>query len=344
MAEAPELWAKLYGNADEVRISSFLICQLLSHYTDGDGIGFLLDPFTEFKESTSLGAPGLTVANPNARVFLGENCKLNKVVVSGSNEAFVFFGRDSSLSNCEIACHAKKNFFVAGFSCKLEQLFTHLYAEYGFVVLCPGVTTQPGGNFCVQENSFILLGSDCMLSNNVFARTSDSHGIYDLSTKYRNNASRPIILHPHTWVSRAVLLNKGTEVGSNSVLGQGSVAHGRLSSNSIYAGAPIQRIRHGITWDRRLAPVLQEGHSYSNSHFLPSFSANINRRFHEQDFLTASLYESLSLMLSGRPTKPVEDTFVFSDFDTRFVRQIENAKRAILEEQVKFFEHILNSD
>ena len=317
-SSAKHLWSTFEKNADEAEISAYLICQLLALYAEGERRGIMPDPFSDFVEVTHEETKGLTLINKKARVFVGENCVLNKVVISGNNEAFLFFGKDAVVNGCEVACHAKKSIFSVGFSSKLEGLFAHLYANLGVIVLGPGVTTQPGCNFCVQENSYILVGSDSMFSNSVFVRTSDSHGIYDLDSRIRNNSARPVTLHSHTWISRACTLNKGTEVSPHTVIGQGSVVHGRLLSNSVYSGAPVQQVKRGITWDRKLAMSLEPEHDFKLNHFLGSFSTNTRRKFEYDSAKTCGFQRRLSSFLAQRPDdkdgKGFEAYAEFSEF------------------------------
>jgi acetyltransferase-like isoleucine patch superfamily enzyme len=271
-AQAPTVWSAI-SQPECPPALAYIICQVLSLYVEGTK-GIHLEPFDRLAEKKNGDVPGLTIANQNARVFVGTGAKFDKVVISGNGEAFIFIGQDAVLTSCNIACHAMKNYFVAGFNCKLDGLFTHIYATIGAVILGPGVTSQSGCNFCVQENSYLLIGSDSMLSTNVFMRTSDSHGIYDNDTRARINPARPIVLHPHTWVSRAATLNKGTEIGENSILGQGAVANGPIKASCIYAGAPASLVRANVTWDRRSADQIGETHDYLSGHFLASFKAN----------------------------------------------------------------------
>jgi acetyltransferase-like isoleucine patch superfamily enzyme len=254
----------------------YAVCQELSKYTLGSD-PIPLEQFSNYKLCCDGEIDGLRILNPNARVFVAHGASFTNAVISGKGDAFIFIGRDAVIHSTDIACHAKKNVFVAGFNCRLEGLFTHIYASIGIAILSPGVTTQAGCNFCVQENSYILLGSDCMLSTNVFLRTSDSHGVYDRDTLQRINGGRPVILHPHVWISRAATLNKGTEIGPDAMVGQGAVANGSLRGSAIYAGAPAVAVRDNVTWDRRQAEALDQNHEYVTSHFLPTFATNVAR-------------------------------------------------------------------
>lgn len=226
--------------------------------------------YREVEHST----PGLIVSNAKARIFLAEGVVLKNLKISSVGEVWVFIGKDAHLTNCEIACHAEATVFYAGFDCRLDGLFVHAYGKVGAVALAPGVTSQGGCNFCIQENSYLLIGDDSMLSTNVFVRTSDSHGIYEAGSGLRINLPAPVVLQRRVWVSRACSLNKGTVVGDGAVLGQGSIANGWLRGGCIHAGAPATMVKENIVWDRRTAGSLAEGHSFDASHFSRSYEGN----------------------------------------------------------------------
>ncbi|MGQ4275121.1 glycosyltransferase family 2 protein [Terrihabitans sp. B22-R8] len=327
----PAVWTALQGR-DETAIAAYLVSQLLSAYTESGPAGVPLEPFQMFEEVTGTDVPGLTISNPKARVFVGRNCKFQRCTIRGSNEAYIFFGRDSLVIGSEIVCYAGKSVFAAGFNTRLEGVFAHIYALHGFVVLAPGVTMQNGCNLCVQENSFVVVGSDSMLSNQVFMRTSDSHGIYDRGTRERINPGRPVILHPHVWVSRAVTINKDTEIGTNSVIGQGSVVHGRLLDHSVYAGAPTKLVRSDTLWDRRLAESLEGDHDTAGSHFLPTFQANVEGRSLDDPHGQYGLLAALSLAMSGHPSRLLREIAGGTERENEVLVQFSSVRSAIMEQ------------
>lgn len=325
---APRLGAALSDPVTSAG-AAYLISQLLSLYVEGaDGVH--LEPLSHLVEVKNGEVAGLIISNPNAHVFVGTGTDLKNVVISGSGEAYIFIGSDATLRNCDIACHSKRNIFVAGFSCKLEGLFVHIYGTIGAAILSPGVTTQKGGNFCVQENSYILLGSDSMLSNNVFIRTSDSHGIYDKASGERINAARSVILHQHTWISRAATLNKGTEIGEGSVVGQGTVANGQLKANSIYSGAPATLVRGDIVWDRRQALSLPATHDAAVSHFLASFQQNIQRLRTMEGAHHSTVIDGLSFALTQASDRAMTEILPQSEAERSLLQEVADLRHSLL--------------
>jgi len=300
----------------------YIYAQLLSIFAENNSVPARLEPLTSYTEVKNGEVEGLIISNPEARVFVAAGCKFLRTSISGQKPAFVFFGSDCDIKDTNIACHGLDNIFVAGFSSRLEGLFVHTYGQSAYTVLGPGTTTQSGCNFCVQENSNIIIGSDAMLSTNVFMRTSDSHGIYDAESGKRINPPRSVVLHPHVWVSRSVTLNKGTEVGSDTIIGQGSVAQGKLLANCIYAGAPAEKVRTGITWDRRLASELAANHNFATHHFLPSFSKNLNVIVDTDDSKDIDLISGSSIVLSDRPSKIIREITAGLDEEISWLSQL----------------------
>ena len=278
----------------------YVFGQIIFHYTEVGQYGHLPQPLNTLREVKDGEVAGIRIINPNARVFVGEGCAFSKVTISGNNAAFIYIGRDSVVEKTDIACHSKLSVFISGYSCRIDGLFVHTYGSTAFVCLGPGVTSQSGCNFCVQENKIILIGSDTMLSTQVFIRTSDSHGIYSLSDNGRVNWPKSVIIHPHVWVGRSVNINKGTEVATNVVIGQGAVVHGNLKGSSIYSGAPASLVRENVFWDRRTAPQLSDDHIAEAHHFLSSFQVNSRQTetSHAQEQAEEPLFATLSNILS----------------------------------------------
>ena len=56
-------------------------------------------------------------------------------------------------------------------------------------------------HLCAQENSVsIKIGSDCMFSNSIIVRTSDSHPIYN-NEGNRTNPAKNVVIGNHVWIA-----------------------------------------------------------------------------------------------------------------------------------------------
>ena len=96
------------------------------------------------------------------------------------------------------------------------------------------------------------IGADCMISYQTTIRTTDAHGIYDLSTGDMINSSEEIRIEDHVWIGAGALIGKGAHIGRDSVIGAKSlVQKTEIPANVVAAGVPANVVRTGVIWDRR---------------------------------------------------------------------------------------------
>lgn len=119
-------------------------------------------------------------------------------------------------------------------------------------------TTVENAYFLVAGAN-IFIGVDCMISSNVTVRTTDAHGIYDLTTGELQNPPSNIELKDHVWIGQDATVLKGVNIGHNSVVAAGSILSGKTyPDHAIIAGVPGKVIRTGIIWDRRMTKNVYE--------------------------------------------------------------------------------------
>ncbi|MFE4813367.1 hypothetical protein ACFQ9Y_19885 [Peribacillus simplex] len=58
-----------------------------------------------------------------------------------------------------------------------------------------------------------------MLSSGVVVRLADPHLVYDGTTRKRINRTKSVYLGDHIWIGQDVMILKGVEVGTGSILG-----------------------------------------------------------------------------------------------------------------------------
>ena len=116
------------------------------------------------------------------------------------------------------------------------------------ILIGTNTTVQHGTRFHAQGAN-ISIGEDCMLSNNVFIRTSDSHPIYDESNK-RINPPLPVTIGNHVWLAASARIFKGAIVGDGSVIGAYSLVTKTIPSHVIAAGIPAKIVKENIRWER----------------------------------------------------------------------------------------------
>lgn len=113
-------------------------------------------------------------------------------------------------------------------------------------------TTIGEADFSVAEHARrIYIGSDCMFSKGIKITTTDSHSIINLETGERTNLAKDVVIGNHVWLGQNVTINKGVEIGSNSIVAGHSVLTKSIPSNCIAAGVPARVVKVKVDWLRK---------------------------------------------------------------------------------------------
>lgn len=102
-----------------------------------------------------------------------------------------------------------------------------------------------------EDNSIISLGEDCMLSNNIIIRTSDSHPIYDITSKKRINLPAPVMIGDHVWIAPNTKIMKGAVIPNNCIIGSDTTVSKCFEEpNCLIVGRPAKIVRKEVAWTR----------------------------------------------------------------------------------------------
>ncbi len=103
-----------------------------------------------------------------------------------------------------------------------------------------------------QERCDVTIGRWCMFSRGIEIRTSDAHSLLRRSDGRRLNRPRPVVVGDHVWVGVGAILNKGTVLPDDCVVGAKSFVNKAFTESGIVvAGTPATVVKRGITWHRR---------------------------------------------------------------------------------------------
>lgn len=105
---------------------------------------------------------------------------------------------------------------------------------------------------CMGKENYILIGDDCMFSENIDIWNTDSHQIVDLNGKTINK-NKPILIGNHVWIGKNCTILKGITIGNDSIIGMSSVVTNNVDHNSIYVGNPARKVKEGVSWNRNYA-------------------------------------------------------------------------------------------
>lgn len=142
-----------------------------------------------------------------------------------------------------------------GKDCSVTLTGIHMEQSKNSCIIAAGNTMHGRDYKMVQfeldEGTRIFVDEDCMISNDVVFRSSDSHSIVDENGN-RTNHAKNITVGKHCWIGMRSMIMKGVCVPDHSVIAAGSiVTKSTDQSHTIIAGTPGKIVKCDIDWDRK---------------------------------------------------------------------------------------------
>ncbi len=195
----------------------------------------------------------------NNHVLIADNSAIygsqeNAFHIIGDNNTIVI-GPNTIIRNTSFFISGSSNTITVGDHCSFMLGQFHVEGDKNGISLGDGVTIHGRGNgavhMAVDEGSRIVIGDDCMLSNDIQIRSTDSHSILDASGK-RINPAKDVVIGKHCWIGMRATVLKGAVLSPNTVVAAGSVVTKAFDvGNCVLAGNPAAVVNEGINWDRK---------------------------------------------------------------------------------------------
>ncbi len=176
--------------------------------------------------------------------------RLIKDIIGCNNK--IFIAKSAMLECTEIHIWGNNNQLIlhdsvrVGKGCSFYLQGDNLKIEIG-----RGTTFTQMCHFNAQENSVsITVGEDCMFSNHVIVRTSDSHPIYNIDTMERINPAKSVKIGNHVWVAPNSIIMKGASIGDGCIIGSRTMVSKCIPPNTLAVGIPAKVVKEGVIWKR----------------------------------------------------------------------------------------------
>lgn len=144
--------------------------------------------------------------------------------------------------------------FAKGVTVCSDSRFTALGVSHSAIFR----TLRPGAEIVIRENSgisggsfcaaiSITIGQECLIGADVVIADTDFHAINPRNRRYNNSAadvnSRPVVLEDNVFIGTGTFVLKGVNIGSDCVVGAGSVVTKDIPEKTIAAGNPARPIK-----------------------------------------------------------------------------------------------------
>lgn len=125
-----------------------------------------------------------------------------------------------------------------------------------------GINITVGDNFYTNHNVTILDGAPVTFGDNVFIAPDCvfSTAGHPIDTEQRNRGleiALPISVGNNVWIGTHVSVLPGVSIGSNTVIGAGSVVNRNIPDGVVAVGNPCKVIRKITEADKKKYPVLE---------------------------------------------------------------------------------------
>ena len=174
-----------------------------------------------------------------------------KCDVIGKNNRIII-GKDTLLKGTEFRIRGTNNQIIIDENCTIGPNCSFwIEGNESLIHIGKKSTFTRIVHFCAQEDCVsIEVGSDCMFSNNIVVRTSDSHPIYSMEDENRINPAKNVSIGNHVWVAPNAKVMKGVDIGSGTIIGSDTIVTRSMPENVLAVGHPARVVKEKIKWTR----------------------------------------------------------------------------------------------
>ena len=179
--------------------------------------------------------------------------KIEKDIIGNNNS--VIIGNHSILRESFIRIHGNNNKIIIMDNCKIGKGSSFwIDGDDNKIIIRNKTTFTQFVHLCAQEKgTSIDIGEDCMLSNNIIIRTSDSHPIYSMGENcIRLNHAKSIRIGSHVWIAPKSTIMKGVTIGNGAIIGSESLVTKDVPDNVLVVGSPSVIVKKEIRWTREI--------------------------------------------------------------------------------------------
>jgi len=130
-----------------------------------------------------------------------------------------------------------------------------------------GRETTSNGARIICDHADVLVGEDCMFSDDILVQAADQHPLIDLKTgEVLNNERRRTVLAEHVWIGRGATLMPDVSIGRGAIVGTGALVTRDVPATSVAVGVPARVLRSDTTWSRQFGHMDRHAQALLREH------------------------------------------------------------------------------
>lgn len=139
----------------------------------------------------------------------------------------------------------------------LEDWTEYLRRHGGFHKIGDNCAINPAAVF--TDPYLTSIGSNVRIAGGWFSGHDGSINMINRAYGTKFDSVGPIVINDNVFIGVGTYVLLGTEIGSNTIIGAGSVVSGKLEGNAVYAGVPARKIR---SMDEHIASLERRNATY----------------------------------------------------------------------------------
>ena len=168
-----------------------------------------------------------------------------RIDIKGTNNRIII-ASGTKLRNLKIVIHGNDNLLSIGKNCDLNG-FMEMSGNGNEIIIGNRTEISENVRLVAHGGKRIKIGEKCLIADFTDIRTTDSHSILNAEGD-RINPDENIEIGDRVWLTREVMVLKGADIGSDTVIGPRSIITKKIPSNALAIGIPAKVVRTNITW------------------------------------------------------------------------------------------------
>ena len=189
------------------------------------------------------------IKGENNKVSTSGNIQGLKKSIIGNNNVIEI--HNSTIRDCYIRIRGNGNKLLIEDRCSIGKGCSFwLEGNNNTIIIGRNTTMTLMCHFNAQEhNTRIIVGEDCMFSNKIIVRTSDSHPIFN-SEGLRINPAKDVIIGKHVWIAPNSIVMKGAILGDGCIVGSNTMVNKEIPESCLAVGMPAKVVKEAVRWTR----------------------------------------------------------------------------------------------
>lgn len=164
----------------------------------------------------------------------------------------IILGKNIKFRHCKFEINGTGNYISIKDNCILSGLRIYVDSSRNRLVIGKNTIVNASKEqktmFNPCEGGEILIGDNCLFSNNIEIHTTDYHKIFVHGR--RENVPQNITIGSHCWIGLQCLILKGTTLADNCIVGARSLLNKKYDEpNSVIVGSPARIVKTNVTWN-----------------------------------------------------------------------------------------------